>query len=93
MEQLSNTMSQIENVLKHGMRFFVTEGQYFGMVHSQSQRNDIVVFLRGCSMPLVLRKSEENILLQKWKVIGEAYVHGFSTSDIEEEKMERFWIV
>jgi len=52
-------------------RFFVTDNNYIGLAPIKSQVGDEVCVLYGCSVPLVLRNSDNKVTL-----VGEAYAHG-----------------
>ena len=60
-------------------RLATTERGYVGMVLEAVKRDDVIAVLLGCSMPMVLRRSEkagENPGDVRWKVVGECYLHG-----------------
>ena len=75
--------------LRHGLmqkdrvgvrrRLATTERGYVGMVLEATKRDDVIAVLLGCSMPMVLRRSEkagENPGDVRWEVVGECYLHG-----------------
>lgn len=45
----------IEDILKSGMRLFVTKFGYLGMAPPWTRKGDRLSFLKGCSMPAMLR--------------------------------------
>jgi hypothetical protein len=47
--------------------------QLFGLAPENTQRNDIICILAGCTVPVVLRKCSNS---PYYDLIGEAYVHG-----------------
>jgi hypothetical protein len=58
--------SAIEDILKSSMRLFVTRFGYLGMAPPLTKRGDKLCFLKGCSMPVILRGNSMN----GYKVIG-----------------------
>ncbi|CAG8955960.1 hypothetical protein HYFRA_00008814 [Hymenoscyphus fraxineus] len=74
-----------------GRRFMITKKGYVGIAHAQGQMGDSIVLLRGCTMPMILRKCDGG-----WRVVGEAYVHGIMNGEAwrerEEEEMETFYL-
>jgi hypothetical protein len=69
-KQLDKAMNLVDQVLKCGTRLFVTTDGHFGMAHAQAQKEDNIFLIRGCSMPVILRRRGDY-----WNVIGEAYLH------------------
>ena len=60
-------------------RLATTERGYVGMVLETARRDDVIAVLLGCSMPMVLRRSEEagkDSGDVRWQVVGECYLHG-----------------
>ena len=60
-------------------RLATTRRGYVGMVLETAKTDDVIAILLGCSMPMVLRRSEneeESPGDVRWKVVGECYVHG-----------------
>lgn len=62
-----------DTVRKKTRRLMVTEDGVVGMAPCRAKPGDVVAILYGCSIPLVLRQGSSE---GRWKVIGEAYVHG-----------------
>lgn len=81
----------LEGILGSGMRFAVlnrierglpVSDRHFGRVHPSAREDDLVWWIRGCSVPIVLREvkdSEEKVV--RYKVIG-----GVHLSDAGREK-------
>ncbi len=54
-------------------RMVRTQGGYLGLVASGTRKGDAVVLLRGCSVPVVLRRGVEG---GEWGFVGDGYIHG-----------------
>lgn len=54
-------------------RLTITERGYFGLVPTGAKQGDIVSVLFGCSVPVLLRLTENG----DYFLVGETYVHGF----------------
>lgn len=58
--------------------FFISrvsrEEKLFGLVESEAKTGDLVCILFGCSVPIVLRRVEDNEKV--YKVVGPCYLHG-----------------
>ena len=50
-----------------------------GMAPCRARKDDVVVVLFGCSIPVVLRRVGTR---EAWLVVGEAYVFGFMDGEI-----------
>jgi hypothetical protein len=50
------------------------------MVPHRTQRGDVVVVIKGVSVPMVLRLEGED----RFKVVGQAYFHGFMDGEVFE---------
>ncbi|KAI1618996.1 heterokaryon incompatibility protein-domain-containing protein [Exophiala viscosa] len=78
-----------EIVQRHGQcrRFFASGRRYMGMGPAGLRRGDLVVLLKGCNLPFVLRVDKgaaRNKCIchpRVFKLIGEAYVHGLSANE------------
>lgn len=68
-----------DTIRKKTRRLMVTKKDYIGMAPCRARPGDAVVILFGCSIPLVLRRVGN---AETWKVIGEAYVHGFMNGEV-----------
>ncbi|KAL5118953.1 hypothetical protein ACEQ8H_003082 [Pleosporales sp. CAS-2024a] len=62
-------------------RLFVSTEGHVGAAPCRARTDDVVAVLFACSIPLILRKSDND---DAWNVIGEAYVHGFMSGEIAE---------
>ncbi|PQE04207.1 heterokaryon incompatibility protein [Rutstroemia sp. NJR-2017a BVV2] len=60
-------------------RLIITQGGYLGLAPASSMAGDIIAVLPGCPTPLVLRREGE-----RFRVIGEAYVHGIMSGELQE---------
>lgn len=54
-----------------------TQNVMGGLISQAAKVGDAICILYGCSVPVVLRKMKDNDGAWYWKLIGEAYVHGF----------------
>ncbi|KAF7936570.1 uncharacterized protein EAE97_007936 [Botrytis byssoidea] len=63
-------------------RLMTTNQGLIGMVSCRARKSDQVWILLGCSIPLILRKWEDN---EGYQVIGECYLHGYMSGEIQEE--------
>ncbi|KAF7956997.1 hypothetical protein EAE96_004319 [Botrytis aclada] len=63
-------------------RLMTTDQGLIGMVSCRARKSDQVWILLGCSIPLILRKWENN---EGYQVIGECYLHGYMSGEIQEE--------
>jgi hypothetical protein len=79
----------IEKVLGSGMRLVVILGnvgyENIVMVPSSARRDDQMWFMRGCSVPVLLRKGENVTGKAQYKVIGGVYVSEIFREVIEYE--------
>jgi hypothetical protein len=76
-------IERLDDVLGSGMRLasLENESQTICMAHPHTKQGDLIVFLRGCSMPVVLRRQDNsvgasNLHKNRFRVIGAAYLHG-----------------
>lgn len=60
-----------------GRRFFVTEDGFYGLGPGGLEKEDRVVLVRGCRVPIVIREapSQTSGGSQKWTLVGDCYVH------------------
>jgi hypothetical protein len=63
-------------------RLVTTHHGFIGMAPRRAQSGDIVCVLFGCSVPVVLRKRQDDN--ETWEFIGECYLHGFMEGQILE---------
>ena len=54
-------------------RLVRTQGGYLGLAASGAQKGDQIALLRGCRVPVILRRQEG---LEEWQFVGDGYVHG-----------------
>ncbi|KAJ4377423.1 hypothetical protein N0V83_000248 [Neocucurbitaria cava] len=55
-------MTDIETVLKGGMRLMTTTGGHFGMAHPQARVGDLICMLEGMGSPIILRPCSDEEL-------------------------------
>jgi len=79
---LDSVITRFEYILKFNFKLFTTINGAIGMAPGNCCEGDKVYSLRGCSMPIILRKSN-NV----WKVIGEAYFHKHLPASEKEERL------
>lgn len=80
-----NTLPWIKSLVFRNFyrKFVVTSKGYVGVTHAQSRVEDSIVLLRGCTIPMILRRREGG-----WRVVGEAYVHGIMDGEAWREREE-----
>lgn len=64
----------------YSMRAAITSTGFVGMVPHRTQRGDVVVVIKGVSVPMVLRLEGED----RFKVVGQAYFYGFMDGEVFE---------
>jgi hypothetical protein len=80
-------VTKICNAFEAGMRrrkLAVTKDGYIGAVPQETEPEDLICVLFGCSVPIVLRKAvsdKATIAETSYKFIGEAYLHGFMDAE------------
>lgn len=57
-----------------GRRLIMSEGKQMGAATEQTQENDMIYVLMGCSVPVILRKTARP---NEFQFVGECYWHGF----------------
>lgn len=65
-------------------RLVTTKRGYVGLALETVEQNDVVAVLLGCSMPIVLRKVDSGQNGDRWKVVGECYLHGIMKGEAME---------
>jgi len=55
----------------HNRRLIITDAGWIGLALEETQEGDFVCVLRGCRVPVVLRKEGDHFLF-----VGDSYVHG-----------------
>jgi hypothetical protein len=80
-------IERLDDVIASGMRLASLENksQPICMAHPHTKQGDLIGFLRGCSMPVVLRRQENAVRAgdldrNRFRVIGAAYLHPRSRS-------------
>lgn len=62
----------------------VTKDGYIGAVRQETETEDLICVLFGCSLPIVLQKAvldKATIAETSYKFIGEACLHGFMNAE------------
>jgi hypothetical protein len=91
-EELITFIDTIERVLKSRMRLAVvsrygmSDGDYIGMAHPCTRMSDEVWHIRGCSVPVVLRRIGGLDEQKSYKVVGAMYLHDAKTRFEREER-------
>lgn len=67
-----------------GRRFTVMKGGGIGLVPACAEEGDLICVLFGAQTPVVLRE-EQNATSDRFKLVGEAYVHGIMHGEMEKE--------
>ncbi|KAF5518512.1 Heterokaryon incompatibility protein 6, OR allele [Colletotrichum aenigma] len=82
-ERIYNPTEEQREVLSWAMnvtawrRLIGTTAGRIGLVPAAARAEDKIAVLRGCNTPMVLRGSEN-----RWKVVGECYVHGIMRGEV-----------
>jgi hypothetical protein len=76
-EEFGRYIEEIAKTLESQMRLAVTQTGIIGMAPSTAQIGDSVCYIKGLTIPVVLRGKERalNSSVQEWLVIGGAYAH------------------
>lgn len=69
----------------HSMRVIMTDTGVVGMVPRCTQKRDVVVVVKGVSVPLVLRREVDG----RFKVVGQAYFWGLMNGEVFEWRIWR----
>ena len=67
-----------------GRSFFVTDGGLYGLGPWVARPGDLCCVLRGARVPFVLRRTGREGF---YRLVGEAYVHGFMRGEVGREKL------
>jgi hypothetical protein len=91
--QVANTHASIDfetafSRWKSGRQFGVTRLGGIGLLPISAKVGDSVGFFVGCRLPFVLRKSEE-----RYRIVGDAYLHGYMNGEGDEDEGEMLTIV
>jgi len=83
----------VEAVLKIGMkrRFFVTRAGRMGLGPANTRLGDRVVVVQGCSVPLVMRKADDDG--GHMVLVGEAHVSGLMAGEVMQEVDQGKYVV
>lgn len=77
--QLNEFIDVLDRVLSSGMRLatllFLDYSDSLVMVHPEAQESDLIYYLRGCSIPVVLRETASVDGSKQYRVVGGAYLH------------------
>lgn len=79
-------------------KFFLTKGKvgrrktFYGLAPSDTETGDLICILFGCSVPVVLRKIPQTNRhdLERYRFIGECYVHGMMDGEALPTKMPKY---
>ncbi|KAK8003312.1 hypothetical protein PG989_003031 [Apiospora arundinis] len=63
-------------------RLIGTQRGRVGLCVPAAQAGDAIAVLKGCGMPMVLRRGEDD---GSWKVIGECYLHGVMDGEVADD--------
>ncbi|KAG8530672.1 uncharacterized protein KY384_004027 [Bacidia gigantensis] len=67
-------------------RFFMTSNGYYGVCHFEVEPGDCCFVLRGANVPFVFRPASlKNQSIQRYLLVGEAYIQGVMEGEIYEE--------
>ncbi|KAL3419459.1 heterokaryon incompatibility protein [Phlyctema vagabunda] len=72
---------QISDVAR-GRRPLCVSGTYLGIGPSETELGDSLFVLLGGEVPYIMRRNNED---KKWRLVGEAYVHGIMDGEILEQ--------
>ena len=72
-----------------GRRMFTTRHGYIGLGPKRMQGGDLIALFEGGRVPFIIRQEG-----QKYKLIGECYIHGIMSGErFEEGRCEVLWII
>lgn len=69
-------------------RLCVTDGGRVGLAPSSARLGDLVAILLGCSVPVLLRKAENQ---DEWVFVGECYLDGVMHGEVLGESKDEGW--
>ena len=71
-------------------RIMVSKEGYIGLVPKESRTGDVIMLVKGCLVPLVMRKDVQTGM---WRLVGGCYVHGIMRGErFKEEECEDIWL-
>ncbi|KAJ9633849.1 hypothetical protein H2204_006634 [Knufia peltigerae] len=68
--------------IQHGRRGSVTRGRYMATLPGTAMENDEIAIVYGAQMPLVLRPVGNDADGRRYRLIGQAYVHGIMDGEM-----------
>jgi hypothetical protein len=66
---------RLQDVLQSSMRLMSTNRGSMGMAHPNAKVGDRICYIRGCSVPMILRPHPRAEANNKYCVVGSAFVH------------------
>jgi len=75
---ITEFLKRVQSVIWNRKFLVSKQLQLVGLVPRETQLGDTICILYGCSVPVVLRKSENTL---HWNFIGECYVHGMMNGE------------
>jgi len=93
-ESYFNALSRMSRFL-WSRRLIVTGSGYVGVASRPVRRGDTIVFIGGCSTPLVLRTatSVHRAHDKSYEVVGECFIYGFMYGEIMQSVGEGFRVI
>lgn len=83
------TISFMTNILRVSRRrFFNTLDGKFGFTMPDVQPGDIVCVLNGSPTPHVIRRVDDRDSQERYKFVGDAYVHGLMHGEVDKMAIE-----
>jgi hypothetical protein len=83
---MSGTSYDLYRIAKHYLRgrsYIITSNGHFGIAPRAAEKNDIVVVLLGCNVPLLLRPVSSHVTKfeQKFRIVGSCYIVGLMNNE------------
>jgi hypothetical protein len=73
-------LENLQDLINEGLRLMTTEEDHIGWAHPAAQIGDRLFLLKGCSMPAILRPSQD--YQGTYTVVGRAYVQGVMNNEV-----------
>lgn len=73
-------LENLQDLINEGLRLMTTEEDHIGWAHPAAQIGDQLFLLKGCSMPAILRPSQDS--RGNYTVVGHAYVQGVMNNEV-----------